>query len=48
MTYVGKPILTHGFGGLSGPAIHPVAVYSVYRVYEELGAGIIGVGGVTD
>lgn len=46
--YVGKPVLTHGFGGLSGPAIHPVAVYSVYKVYEELEAEIIGVGGVTD
>ncbi|ADI31354.1 dihydroorotate dehydrogenase [Staphylothermus hellenicus] len=46
--YVGKPVLTHGYGGLSGPAIHPVAVYSVYKVYEELGAEIIGVGGVVD
>lgn len=43
--YIKAPILSHGWGGLSGPAIHPVAVYSVYRVYEELNAEIIGVGG---
>ncbi len=44
--YVMKPVLTHKWGGLSGPAIHPVAVYAVYKVYEELEAEIIGVGGV--
>ncbi len=43
--YIKTPILSHGWGGLSGPAIHPIAVYSVYRVYEELNAEIIGVGG---
>jgi len=44
--YVMKPVLTHKWGGLSGPAIHPIAVYAVYKVYEELEAEIIGVGGV--
>lgn len=46
--YVGKPVLSHGYGGLSGPAIHPVAVYSVYTVYKEYGVDIVGVGGVVD
>ena len=27
----GRPVLGHGGGGLSGPAIHPVAVRAVYR-----------------
>ena len=45
--FVKKPVLSHGYGGLSGPAIHPIAVYSVYKVYEELQCEIIGCGGVT-
>jgi len=45
--YAEKPILGHGVGGLSGPAIHPIAVRAVYEVYGETGAPIIGVGGVT-
>lgn len=46
--YAMKPILGHGVGGLSGPAIHPIAVRAVYEVYRELKADIIGVGGVED
>ncbi len=41
-----RPILGNGSGGLSGPAIHPVAVKSVYDLYENLSVPIIGVGGV--
>ncbi len=41
-----KPILGNKVGGLSGLAIHPVAVRSVYEVYREYRADIIGVGGV--
>jgi len=44
----GLPKLGGGGGGLSGPALHPVAVRAVYecrRSFPE--AGIIGVGGVS-
>ncbi len=43
-----KPILSNVFGGLSGPAIHPIAVRMVYEVYSEYNIPIIGVGGVED
>lgn len=41
------PRLSSVFGGLSGPAIKPVAVRCVYELYEELSVPIIGVGGVS-
>jgi dihydroorotate dehydrogenase (NAD+) catalytic subunit len=34
-------------GGLSGPAIKPVAVRCVYEIYESVNVPIIGCGGVT-
>ena len=46
--YALKPILSHGYGGLSGPAIHPIAVYSIYTVYREYKPEIIGAGGAVD
>ena len=42
----GRPILGNRSGGLSGSAIHPVAVKSVYDLYEAVSLPIIGVGGV--
>jgi dihydroorotate dehydrogenase (NAD+) catalytic subunit len=44
-----KPELSIKTGGLSGPAILPVAVRMVYQVYEEVGdrLPIIGVGGIS-
>jgi dihydroorotate dehydrogenase (NAD+) catalytic subunit len=44
-----KPELSIKTGGLSGPAILPVAVRMVYQVYEEVGdrVPIIGVGGIS-
>jgi dihydroorotate dehydrogenase (NAD+) catalytic subunit len=42
-----KPILGFRFGGLSGPAIKPIAVRCVYDVYESVKIPIIGTGGVT-
>jgi dihydroorotate dehydrogenase (NAD+) catalytic subunit len=42
-----KPILGFRFGGLSGPAIKPVAVRCVYDVYESVKIPVIGTGGVT-
>jgi len=41
-----KPVLTNKFGGLSGPAIRPVAVRAVYNIYNAVKIPIIGTGGV--
>ena len=43
-----RPILSHGSGGLSGKAIHPIAVKKVYDLYKILKIPIIGCGGVSD
>ncbi|MHA2007110.1 MAG: dihydroorotate dehydrogenase [Promethearchaeota archaeon] len=42
----GRPILSHGSGGLSGKAIHPIAVKKVYDLYKVLHIPIIGCGGI--
>jgi dihydroorotate dehydrogenase (NAD+) catalytic subunit len=44
-----KPELSIKTGGLSGPAILPIAVRMVYQVYEEVGreVPIIGIGGIS-
>ncbi|MDG1411775.1 MAG: dihydroorotate dehydrogenase [Acidimicrobiales bacterium] len=43
-----KPVLGAGRGGLSGAAMHPVAVRAVYDVHEALPhVPIVGVGGTT-
>ncbi|MCL2522318.1 MAG: dihydroorotate dehydrogenase [Erysipelotrichales bacterium] len=44
----GKPILANKIGGLSGPAIKPVAIKMIYEVYKEVSIPIIGMGGVQD
>jgi dihydroorotate dehydrogenase (NAD+) catalytic subunit len=45
-----KPVLSNRTGGLSGPAIKPIAVYLVNRVYQEVGKPnnipILGLGGI--
>ncbi|MBD5162334.1 MAG: dihydroorotate dehydrogenase [Oscillibacter sp.] len=41
-----KPLLANGTGGLSGPAVFPVAIRMVYQVYEAVNIPIIGMGGV--
>jgi len=45
-----KPFLANRTGGLSGPAIKPIAVYLVSRVYKEItkdkGIPILGMGGI--
>ncbi len=43
----GKPILANVTGGLSGPAIKPVAIRMVYQVSQAVNIPIIGVGGIT-
>ncbi|HES60220.1 MAG: dihydroorotate dehydrogenase [Calditrichaceae bacterium] len=44
---VQRPVLSNLTGGISGPAILPVAVKSVYEVYKNVKIPIIGTGGVT-
>jgi dihydroorotate dehydrogenase (NAD+) catalytic subunit len=44
----GAPILGGVVGGLSGPALHSIAVRSVYQVSEAVKIPVIGVGGITD
>jgi len=48
--WTGRPALANRTGGLSGPAVKPVAVYMVRRVWEQVagprGVPIIGLGGV--
>jgi len=41
-----KPKLANRTGGLSGPAIKPVAVRMVYEVYKAVKVPIIGMGGI--
>ncbi len=42
-----RPVLGNVFGGLSGKAVFPIAVRSVYDLYEAVGIPIIGCGGIT-
>jgi len=42
----GYPILGNLYGGLSGPAVRPVAVKCIYDLYEALDIPVIGVGGI--
>lgn len=53
-TYVGmavdwrrrRPCLSHGTGGLSGPAIKPLALWQVYQVASSVSAPVVGIGGI--
>lgn len=42
-----RPILKNNIGGLSGPAVFPVAVRMVREVYKKVNIPIIGMGGVS-
>ena len=46
----GRPVLTNQTGGLSGPAVKPVALYMVRRVWEKVAGPrdipILGLGGI--
>ncbi len=42
----GRPALSNGYGGLSGPAIRSVAVRCVYELREEFEVPIMGCGGI--
>lgn len=43
----GKPVLANVTGGLSGPAIKPVAIRMVYQVSQAVNIPVIGVGGIS-
>jgi len=42
-----RPVIGSGSGGLSGPAIRPIAVHLTYQVARRLRIPVIGAGGVT-
>lgn len=44
----GTPILSNKFGGMSGPAIKPIAIRCVYDAYTNCKIPIIGVGGISN
>ncbi len=44
--YAGKPVLFNKSGGLSGPAIKPIALRCVAEIYRSVDIPIIGTGGV--
>ena len=41
-----RPVLGPGHGGLSGPALKPIALAAVATCYRETGMPIVGMGGV--
>ena len=41
-----KPLLANSTGGMSGPALFPLAVRMVWQVYEAVRIPIVGLGGV--
>lgn len=42
-----RPVLANGKGGLSGPAIKPVALRMIWEVSQEVNLPIVGMGGIT-
>jgi len=47
-TETAMPILSNKIGGLSGPAMKPIAVRCVYEIYEQVKVPIVGCGGITN
>lgn len=43
-----RPKISNVFGGLSGPAIRPIAVRMVWECYQLVEIPVIGMGGITD
>jgi dihydroorotate dehydrogenase (NAD+) catalytic subunit len=43
-----RPKISNVVGGLSGPAIRPIAVRMVYDCYRAVKIPVIGMGGITD
>ena len=46
--YKRKPVLANNTGGLSGPAIKPVAVRMVYQVAQAVNIPVLGMGGIVN
>ena len=44
----GKPIIANKTGGLSGPAIKPVAIRMIHEVSQKVSIPIIGMGGISN
>lgn len=42
-----RPILSHGLGGLSGPAIKPIGLACVWQIYDRVKVPIVGIGGIS-
>ena len=42
-----KPVLANKFGGLSGPAVKPIALKCVYQIFEAVKIPILGMGGIS-
>ena len=42
-----RAVLSRGSGGLSGPAIKPMALHAVWQVASEIRIPVIGIGGIT-
>ncbi len=42
-----RPSLNTVFGGLSGPAIKPIALANVHKIYKSVSVPIIGIGGIS-
>lgn len=42
-----KPVIANTMGGLSGPALLPLALRMVYQVYEAVKIPVVGMGGVS-
>lgn len=42
-----RPILANNMGGLSGPAVKPIAIRMVYEVAQTVNVPIIGMGGIS-
>lgn len=43
-----RPKISNGMGGLSGPAIRPIAVRMVYECRQAVKIPVVGMGGITD
>ncbi len=41
-----RPVLSHGLGGLSGPAIKPIGLACVWQIFEQVKIPVVGVGGI--
>ncbi len=46
--YTRKPKLSHITGGLSGPAIRPLALAKVFEIVQNVDIPVIGIGGITN